>query len=189
MADQNNTANVSVGKGKVGGYCFTAPAGTSLPSDASTALAGAYVNLGYISEDGLTNSISTDSSEIKDWNGDTILTVISSRTETFQFTLVETKVDVLKEVFGASNVTEAGGKVTVKSNNSAYPIKPYVFEVVLTGNRIERIVLPAGQITELGDMSYQAGEAIGYEITVTGTPDSSGNTSYRYIETVGGGSQ
>lgn len=184
MADPNNTANVSVGKGKVGGYCFTAPASTTLPTDASTALDAAYVNLGFISEDGLTNSVETDSEEIKDWNGDTVLTVISSRTETFQFTLMETKVDVLKEVFGGANVTETNGKITVTTNNAAYPIKPYVFEVVLTGGRIERIVLPTGQISEVGDMTYQAGEVLGYEITVTATPDASGNATYRYIETV-----
>lgn len=33
----NNTANVSVGKGKSGGYFFLAPAGTTLPTDNTTA--------------------------------------------------------------------------------------------------------------------------------------------------------
>ena len=52
----NNAQNVSVAKPKVGGAIFVAPLGTDLPTDATTALDAAFQNVGYISEDGLTNS-------------------------------------------------------------------------------------------------------------------------------------
>lgn len=44
-----NTANVTTGKPKVAGAVYRAPSGTALPTDASTALAAAYLDMGYIS--------------------------------------------------------------------------------------------------------------------------------------------
>ena len=38
----NNKANVTTGKPKVGGAVFRAPVGTTLPTDASTALNSAF---------------------------------------------------------------------------------------------------------------------------------------------------
>ena len=56
---------VVAGKPKVGGGIWTAPLGTTLPKDATTALDVAFKSLGYVSDDGLTNEITTDTEEIK----------------------------------------------------------------------------------------------------------------------------
>ena len=53
----NNKDNVSTGKPKVGGAVFTAATGSTLPTDATTALDEAFKSLGYCSEDGVTNSV------------------------------------------------------------------------------------------------------------------------------------
>lgn len=63
----NNSANVTAGTPKVGGAFFHAPLGTDLPTDANTALDTAFKNLGYISEDGLTESTSIDTNTVKAW--------------------------------------------------------------------------------------------------------------------------
>lgn len=177
-------ANVSVGKPKIGGAIYVAPAGTTLPTDTTTTLAAAFKSLGYCSEDGLTNSNETESSDIKAWGGDVVLSQMSSKKDSFKVTLIESlNEDVLKTVFGASNVTGTlSTGATVKFNSAAAVAMVWVAEIVMTNGAAKRIVIPAGTITELGDVVYKDDEAIGYEITIACAPDASGNTHYEYIK-------
>lgn len=179
MATGTVTAdNVSVGKPQAAGGIFAAPIGTPAPSDAVSPLGESFVNLGYVNEDGLTNAIETDSEEIKEWGGNTVLTVQTSRTETFTFTFIESlNTEVLKQVFGAVNVTDG----SVKHNGLPRGRQLYVFEILLTGDRRKRIVVPNAEITELGETVYKAGEPIGYECTLSAFPDAEGNTAYEYV--------
>ena len=62
MAD---VKNVTAAKPKVGGAVYSAPLGTTLPTDATTALNVAFKALGYISEDGLKNKNSPSSENVK----------------------------------------------------------------------------------------------------------------------------
>lgn len=91
MAEKNtnNVANVSSAKGVKGGYIFTAPAGTALPTDYRTALPTAWKCLGFISEDGYVETLDTDSEDIKDMNGDLMASPQTSRVESAQLTLAE----------------------------------------------------------------------------------------------------
>lgn len=185
MATTNTAANVSVGKPAVAGAIYNAPTGTALPTDTTTALNVAFKGLGYVSEDGLTNSNSPESESIKAWGGDTVLTVLSGKEDTFSFTLIESlNLDVLKAVYGSSNITGTSltAGVTVKANSSEVGASEWVIEMILTGNIAKRIVIPSGKISEIGEITYTDSDAIGYEITLTCFPDSSGNTHYEYIK-------
>ena len=120
----NSVSNVTAGKPKVGGSLFRAPAGTDLPDDATTALAPAFKCLGYVSDEGVTNSTSIDSEEVKAWGGDTVLTPQTGKTDAFQLALLESlNVEALKAYFGDENV--AGVHImtglTVKRNSMERP--------------------------------------------------------------------
>src|SRR5690625_3392545 len=182
---------VSVGKPRAAGGIYAGEPGEDVPTDATTELGAALVNLGYVSEDGLVNSIESDTEDITAWGGDTVLTVRTSRTETLAWTFIQTNAAVMAEVYGPNNVeTGAGGSLTVLHNREELPRRLYVFEILMAGNRVKRIVVPNAQITEVGDVTYQDGEAIGYEVTLSAYPDDDGNTAYEYIAemvTNGGG--
>lgn len=179
----SETSNVTAAKPKVGGGIYSAPLGTALPTDATTALNTAFKNLGYVSEDGVTNSDERSTDDIKAWGGDTVNTVQTEKKDTFKYTLIEAlNIDVLKEVYGDSNVsgTLATG-ITIKSNSKELEAHSIVIETVLTDNALKRIVLPNAKVTEVGEITYGDSDNVGYETTVACYPDSDGNTHYEYI--------
>ena len=178
-----NASYVTAGKPKIGGAVSIAPTTTTLPTDATTTLDAAFVNLGYISEDGMTQGMTRDSEAIKAWGGDTVMTSQTEFEETFTFTLIEAlSIDVRKAVYGDSNVTGAlATGITTVVNSAELGLHAWV-DLVYNG-AVSRIVIPNGKVSEIGDTSYVDGEPVGYEITVTALPDTSGNCSYEYTVT------
>jgi hypothetical protein len=180
----NTVTNVAAGKPKIGGAVFAAPVGTTLPTDATTALDAAFANLGYVSEDGLKNPQEMDKEIIKAWGGDEVLVTNNGRSDSFGYTLIEVlNLDVLKHIYGSANVsgTLADG-ITVNVNGSDTDEVSMVFELVLRG-AVKRIVVPRARVTEVGEISYTDGDAVGYETTIACQADSAGNTHYEYIKT------
>lgn len=174
--------NVSTGKPKVTGAVYRAPAGTALPTDASTALAGTYVELGYVSADGVTNNNTPETENIKAWGGKTVLVVRNEQTDTFTFTLIEAlNLDVLQTVFGSSKATKAGDLITVVADGTEVPEAVFVIDMVMRGGKLKRIVIPAGAISSVGEITYSDNAAVGYQITLEAMPNSSGVQHYEYI--------
>lgn len=179
-----NSANVTAGKPKIGGAVYRAPLGTALPTDAVTALNEAFVDMGYVSEDGVTNSNTIESDDIKAWGGDTVLALQTDKTDTFAMTLIESmNINVLKAVFGDSNVTGTlADGIVVKANADEQEDAAWVIDMIARGNVKHRVVIPSGKISEVGDTVYSDTEAVGFEVTVTATQDTDGNTHYEYYK-------
>lgn len=179
----SDVANVTAGKPKIGGAIYRAPIGTALPTDAKSALDTAFKGMGYLSEDGLTNSNSPDTDSVKAWGGDTVLTVQKGKDDTFEGTFIETmNVEVLKMVYGDKNVTGTlSAGITVKANADEAESYSYVIDMILKGNVLKRIVLPSAKVSEVGDITYSDSDAVGYDTTLSASPDGSGNTHYEYI--------
>ena len=177
--------NVSAAKPATGGAVSVAPAGTTLPTDATTTLAGAFTKLGYISDSGLTNGNTINSDTIKAWGGDEVLVVYNGREVNYKFAFLESmNADVLKQIYGADNVSGSlatGISITAKSDIEM-PEQVWAIDMIMKDNTKKRIVIPAGRISDIGDIKYVDNDAITYEVTVTAIPDATGNTHYEYIK-------
>ena len=182
MSD-NNKANVHLRKPKIGGSIFVAPAGTTLPTDATTALDAAFKNAGYISEDGVTNNNSKSIEKIKAWGGAVVMTYSNEHCDSFKFTVIETtNTDTLKLVYGDDNVTATSSLISVAANGKDPDDLSIVIELVLRNGKAKRIVIPLCNVSEVGEITYDDTDAVGYETTVTALEDSAGNTHYEYIQ-------
>jgi hypothetical protein len=162
-----NAANVRVavtGEVLVGLTTASAPTGTG---GTTTGFSG----LGYVSEDGVTETRDRSADDIKAWqNAATVRTVITDATLTYQFTLIETNAATVALFYGATVTSGAsdGNFVVIPSSTGGQ--KSFIIDVV-DGSELIRTYIPNGEVTEVGDRVYASGEPIGYEVTITAYPN------------------
>lgn len=178
-----NVSNVTAGKPSTSGAIYYAPTTATLPDGTTDTLTG-FTELGYASEDGITNTNSPETENIRAWGGDVVLTVQNSKDDTFQLKLIEAlNTEVLKAVYGSTNVTGTlSTGVAVDVNADEAVAHAWVIDMVMRDNTAKRIVIPNGAVTEVGDIVYADNEAVGYEITITCMPDTDGNNHYEYMK-------
>ena len=190
MADGYNDDNVSFGSPKVTGVFYTAPYGTTLPTDATTPLNAAFVSNGRVGEKGIANKIKTDSSEIKDMSGSTVLQQITGYSETYQMVLIEfMRAQAAKTAYGAAAVTvDATAKSLTVTHAMPSGTFSAVIELALNGGGFDRIVIPKVTRSEIGDRTMVGTDAMGYDVTLAAnayagftTTDGRVGTSREYI--------
>jgi hypothetical protein len=175
MALEADNVNVAV----TGAFAY-APTATALPADAITALAVTYKNVGYLDESGVVQSITESSADIKAWqNADIVRTISTEHKLTYKLTLLETNPIALELIAGVAPVL---GVMQIKGG--VRPHHVFVLDVV-DGTSHIRIVIPDGQVSEVGDVTYVNGAPISYPITINCFPDATGVKAYVHYATAG----
>ena len=150
------------------GTWYVAPTGTTAPTDATTALNAAFVDLGGVGEDGTTEERERDTEQIRYDNGDLAREVVTESNFTLNATLIETTRAGLELYYGATGTVVATDQLQINVDpGSTGGRKSFVFQVV-DGLYIVRTYSPEGEITEVGELVFVNDEPWGYEITVTG---------------------
>lgn len=128
---------VSTGKPKITGAVFGAPVGSTLPTTATEALAAAFKDLGYISEDGLSNGNSPTKETVKEWGGAVVATIQTERPDTFTLTFLESEnADVLKMIYGPGNVTVGeDGSISIAVKPEDLGSYAWVFDMLLKSGK------------------------------------------------------
>lgn len=160
-----SSSNVRVA---VTGAVYKAPTGTAAPTGADSSLNVAFIDLGYVSEEGVTETRERSTNQIKAWqNADLVREVVTDSKLSYTFTLIESKEDVVEAFYGAT-VDGTDGSIDIVPSATGGRFS-WVIDVI-DGTDLQRIYLPSAEITEVGDQVFQSGEPIGYQITVTGYP-------------------
>lgn len=180
----NNKNNVTTGKPKIAGSVYRAPAGTAVPTDATTALAVAFVAMGYISEDGFRNGNTFDTEVIREWGGDAVYEAETNKEDTFKVKFIEAlNPEVLKAVHNNDNVSgtlETG--ITVDVNGDEHENAAWVIDMIMRNGALKRICIPDAKISAVEEIVYRRNEAVGYDVTLKAFADANGSYHKEYIK-------
>ena len=157
------------------GSVYVAPVGTALPADSDTALAAAYVELGYVNEDGVTFSDSKTKDNIPAWQSlRPLRKVVTDASTTASFGLLQWNAATLRLAFGGGAVTEpveASGEFRYEPPApEAVDPRTMVIEWA-DGDNDYRLVIPRGEVTEGVETNVTRTSASGLPITFESTPD------------------
>lgn len=156
------------------GELYSAPQGSTAPTDSTTALDAAYTGHGYISDDGVTENWDDSVDNITAWQNAT--TVRSARTETtasLELTLIQSNNSVLEIFYPGSEVTGTDPDFVLEVVPTVADPRQWVLDVV-DGPITYRYSILNGEITERGEVMHSNGEPIGYPITIQFYPDENG---------------
>jgi len=165
-----NSAAVRIG---ITGELYAAAVGTAAPTTSVVALNVLFLGMGYVSEDGVTETYDDTVEDVVAWQNATVVRSSTTASKaTLSMTLIETKGKVLELYHknSAVAVVSAGQwKIDVKAPGSDE--RAFVLDVI-DGTKHIRFSIPRGEVSERGEIVYANGEPIGYEITLTCYPDS-----------------
>lgn len=166
----------------VSGAVYVAPIGSPAPSYSDDALDAAYTDLGYVSSDGITETLDRSTTQIRSWqNASLVREVISEGTYSVSMTFIETNEEVLALYYGSA--VTAGGEVSIDPRTSGGR-QSFVIDV-LDGSSIERVHIPTGEVTSIGERTLASGEAIGYEVTITAYADETETVANKFFSDFG----
>jgi hypothetical protein len=165
----------------VTGAVYVAPTGTAGPADTTTPLAAAWKNVGYISEDGVTEGNNTETDEITAWqNSDVVRKTITKSETTYQFTMIETNSNSLSLFYGKT-ISASDTSHTIGGTGAG---KVSLVIDVVDGAQTIRRFIPEAEVSERGEVKFAANEALGYDVTVTAYPNASigGSVEVHYAQ-------
>lgn len=158
---------------------YVAPVGSTAPTNVASSLDAAYLAVGLLSEDGLTESREEESTDHYARGGILVRTTRSKHKRTFKFTCLESNPTVNAIVNPGSTATTTTG-VTTRVQYVPDPApKAWVFEEV-DGSYTRRLVIAKGEVSNVGEVKSNDGEMTMFELTVTVYPSTAG-VLYREI--------
>jgi hypothetical protein len=187
-----NSDNVRVG---YAGSVYIGDVGATAPVDPETAWdSDDWLELGHISEDGITEQSSQDVAEFKAWGFPNSPVRIQTTSEefSFQITFLETNINILSIFHGIdvddfASTAAASGKQQflkfVKGMAQTPQIRSLGIDVI-DGTHLTRIIVPRAQLTDRGDLSYKTDEMQQYQMTFKGLVGSDGTSWTRMLTNV-----
>jgi hypothetical protein len=169
------------------GPILSAPRGTPLPDSIGDALDAAFADSGYVSEDGLTLTPERSTEQVRDWSGSVVRELLTEFAAKLAWSHLETNETSLKNYMGDDNVTVTaatateGKRITALLRSSELPRKSWTFKMK-DGDARVLIVVPDGQVSETGEVSFVKSSALTWPVTLTTYPDADGVNVYIYLD-------
>lgn len=169
------------------GVASTAPTGSTAPTDLDP-LAVAWNDLGYISQDGMTQAVDEEQQSWTPWGAlSPIRTQVTSSKKTYAITCWESNATVLGLYYKVPDADLVADGVTglvafAESDKPAPDRRAFCFDILDGADNQIRIYIPLGEVTERGDVVYKSDDLVGYPMTVTAYPGPDGNSVFRTMK-------
>lgn len=166
----NDADNVRVG---LNGSVYIAPKGTTAPTDLDTAWPAGWVDLGYLSDDGVEMNYSTNTEDINAWQSlSPVRKVLTGVDMTLGFTAIELKTSTVTLYFPSATMTDVSGTV----HKLAIPAAPAPDERAIglewiDGTIKNRLIIARGEVTDRQAITLARSGAVGLGMTVSAYAD------------------
>lgn len=172
------------------GGVFVAPLGTTAPTDARTPLAPAFIDLGGVGEDGVTEQTDRNIEKKRNWGGRVVKTLQTEYSKIFTWVFLESSnADVLRAIHHHSNVTTTAansshGNIIQVRHNVKRPQKlSWVFDSLDSElDAMYRTYVAIGQVLSTGDVKRVHSDTIEYEVELEAFEDANGDHSIDWID-------
>lgn len=165
------------------GGAWVADLGTASPGDPDVQPPAPWLQIGAISEEGLTQGFEEESQSFTPWGYTSpIRTNITSSLRTFQVTAWETGrviVQSLQYRIPVPDLQPSGeGLTEFAETASPSPDRRTFWFLVIDGQFRRGFYCPAAEITARTEVAHRGDQVAGYQWTITAYPDEAGNTVY-----------
>jgi hypothetical protein len=137
------------------GRVFVAPPGTALPDDESEALNSAFVDLGYLTDAGVTVSPSMTVESVQPWQSFySIREIITARELTLGMELIQFNAKTTVLAFGGGVITEeSSGHYKMVPPSPEFVDKRSVVVDWQDGDKNYRLIVPSAMVSEGGEFN------------------------------------
>ncbi|MDX3712731.1 hypothetical protein PV733_28090 [Streptomyces europaeiscabiei] len=168
----------------VQGTFYVAPVGTTAPTDPYSPWGTGWNDLGYVAEDGLTESLNENRQEFKAWGyNSAVRTQVTDRQTTFKVTFMQTSYLTLALYYGvdAADMTSSGtGSTQFLAFEEPQSNEPMYYAIgmdVIDNDKPKRIIVARAEVTTKGDLPHKSDSVQNYDLTFSSLTAPSGGSA------------
>jgi len=160
------------------GAIWYAPTGSTLPTDSTTALAAAFINIGYV-KNGFTLAQQLDTKEVTGWQNLDVLRMIPTKiSRQAKFSAIESSKTAVQLAWGNATVTVA----TSPAYSLTFPASQTTQEFILVldwsdGTASQRIIFKRATFKSLPSITFSREDEINFDMEIQALVPSDGSAA------------
>ena len=160
------------------GAVWYAPAGSTLPTDSTTALAAAFVNIGYLN-DGFVLAQDLKTKEVNGWQNLDILRLIPTQlSRSVKFQAIETNKQSVQLAWGGATVSVSAGSVYSLTLPASQTTQEFILVLDWNdGSVSQRIVIKRAVFKSLPSVKFSRMDNIAYDMEIQALVPSDGSAA------------
>ena len=160
------------------GSIWKAPAGTTLPSDSTTAYASGFLNLGWISDGGFQIDQSLKTKGVNAWQSIEVVRMISTSLErSVSFEALESNKQTIQLAWNGTVTPGSGGAYSMSLTSSALNTEFILGIDWSDGTTSQRIVFPRAVLKSLPKIKYTRQDAVTLSLEIQALQPTDGSAS------------